>query len=313
MQADAFAFNSFGSTDFSPVGILDGNYPPYAEGGMGGGGGGGAPQQQPSGEFQRRDTTAGQQKQQIVREQIPPIAPAVQVAPGTPVANSPPPMHALPPQGATGGGGGYAVEQEPQRDIKLPPEPFLGGGADIGNYKRLTDIFYILIGVIFIEVIVLFAVRFLPDMFGGPLNRWYDLFGLNAVIADVLIIVIGFLIARYVYTGYVQPRTNGGQYSGAWFTATAVGVQLIHDLAFYFGVITQVPRGSNLMMDVFKDYAASGGAKILGGDAAMMIGSALSAMYLKTLPGYIVTFFAAVCSYAIPYVLYTKNQYSVLK
>jgi len=185
-------------------------------------------------------------------------------------------------------------------------------GADIGNYKNTYDLLYILVAVLFVDVFVIFLVRFAPEIFGQSLNRWYDLFGLNAVIADVLIIVIGFVIARYIYTAWVKPKYGEGKWSPLQFTGVAVVVQLIHDLAFYFGIITQVPRGANMMIDVFKDYS-EGGAKILAGDAAMMVGSSLLAMGLKSQPVHIVAAFSLVVSYILPYVLFQKNKFSVLK
>ena len=93
------------------------------------------------------------------------------------------------------------------------------------------------------------------------------------------------------------------------FVGTLVGVQVIHDLLFYFGIISQIPRGHNAMIDVFKDYSAAG-PKILAGDAVMMIVSAGIAMLLKAQPTHLVASVGALTTYAVPYILYTKNQYS---
>lgn len=229
-----------------------------------------------------------------------------------------PPLHPPPNQGATGGGGGTAIEQLPQTDIDLNNFIDLNTGTgsarkDISNYNNTSDLWYIFIAVLAIDVLVIFMVRFFPEVFGAAVNRWYDMFGLSAVIADVGIIVIGFIIARYVYTKWVKAKFAEGKWNPLIFTATAVGVQLIHDVAFYFGVIQQVPRGQNMMMDVFKDYATSGGAKILFADALMMVGSSMLAITLKTASGFSVTSFATLIAYALPYILYTKNQFSVLR
>lgn len=184
---------------------------------------------------------------------------------------------------------------------------------DISDPSEVSDFVYIVIAVLFIDVVVLFLTRYFPDLMGRNLNRWYDLFGLNAVIADVLIIVIGFIIARYVYTKFVAPKFLNGAWSPMAFTGTLVGVQAIHDLLFYFGVILQIPRGHNTMIDVFKDYAASGGAKILGGDALMMIGSTAVATILKGTTAPIVAAFGFLTLYAVPYILYTRNQFTILR
>jgi hypothetical protein len=188
--------------------------------------------------------------------------------------------------------------------IKGPSQP------DIGNYKQVYDILYIIVAVLIVDVAVIFLTRYSPEMFGASLNKWYDIFGLNAVIADVGIIVIGFIIARYVYTGYIKEKFAGGKWCPYKFVGTLVGVQLVHDLLFYYGVINQVPRGHNSMIDVFKDYS-TGGPKILAGDAAMMVASAGIAMLLKAQPMHIVASTAALVTYTLPYILYTKNQYSV--
>ena len=224
-----------------------------------------------------------------------------------------PPLHPVPAQGATGGGGGVAVKQAPQEDINLEAYADLLSNEknNIGNYKYLWDLLYIFLAILAVDVIVIFMTRFFPEVFGQNLNRWYDLFGLNAVIADVGIIFIGFLLARYLYTEYLKDKFAEGKWSPLIFTGGLLGIQLIHDLAFYFGIIKQVPRGHNAMMDVFKDYAESGGAKILFGDALMCIASVGGSIILKQQPMHLVALFGSLVAYALPYILYTKNQFSV--
>jgi len=183
----------------------------------------------------------------------------------------------------------------------LPDKP-----ADIGDYQRVSDLVYIFVAVLLVDVLVIFACRYAPEIFGSVVNKWYDLFGLNAVIADVMIIMIGFMVARHVWGLWFKNKYSAGKWSPMKFTGLVVAVQLIHDLLFYYGVILPIPRGHNAMMDVFKDYAASGGWKILGADAAMMVGSAGLAMLFKSLPGHMVASVFALTSYALPYILYTK-------
>lgn len=188
--------------------------------------------------------------------------------------------------------------------IKEPSQP------DIGNYKQIFDLVYIIIAVLIVDVAVIFITRYSPELVSPSLNKWYDLFGLNAVIADVGIIVIGFIIARYIYTGYIKEKFADGKWCPYKFVASLVGVQLLHDILFYYGVINQVPRGHNSMIDVFKDYSVSG-PKILAADAAMMVASAGIAMLLKAQPMHIVASVGTLVTYVVPYILYTKNQFSV--
>ena len=198
----------------------------------------------------------------------------------------------------------------PSTSVDLGEKVNMFDKQDISNYKNVYDLVYIILAVLIVDVLVIFLVRYSPEMFGQVLNRWYDVFGLNAVIADVLIIVLGFMVSRYVYTEYIRKQYAEGKWNPLKFIGTLVGVQVIHDLLFYFGIINQLPRGQNSMIDTFKDYAAAG-PKILAGDAIMIVLSAGIAMLLKKQPDHLVTFLGALTTYALPYILNTKNQYSV--
>jgi hypothetical protein len=198
--------------------------------------------------------------------------------------------------------------QNQETNVKVPQKaPEKTKWEDISDSENHLDWIYIIIGVLLIEVAVIALARFFPDVFGKSLNIWYNRFKLSAVIADVVIILIGFWIARYVYSEWVWPQHD---WNPAYFTGTTVVVQLLHDLLFYFGVIRPIPQGSNAMMDVFKDYAESGGAKILAADSMMMIGSSVAAMALKAAPGFVTVFAGLIGLYIVPYILETRNQYS---
>lgn len=175
--------------------------------------------------------------------------------------------------------------------------------SDISDFKETSDWWYILFAILFIDLVVILLGRHFPGIFGKQLNIWYDKFGLNAVIADVLIIAIGFLIARYAYTFFFASAIG---WSPLYFTSLLVVVQMIHDVLFYIGVILPIPRGLNAMMDVFKDYSKGGGV-IIFSDAMMMIGSALIAMILKSQPDHILASFGLLTAYAVPYALYTDS------
>jgi hypothetical protein len=176
--------------------------------------------------------------------------------------------------------------------------------SDISDVSEVSDWWFILLGILIVDVIVILLSRHLPEIFGKSLNIWYDKFGLNAVLADVLIIAIGFAITRYIYTWYVKPQIG---WNPLWFVGLLLVVQLIHDILFYVGVILPIPRGMNAMMDVFKDYS-NAGAKILAADAGMMVGSALFAMWLKAAPPDVTATVGLLTTYTLPYSLYTKWQ-----
>lgn len=173
--------------------------------------------------------------------------------------------------------------------------------AAVADAKDTSVLPLLLLAILTVDVVVLFLTRYFPGFLGSTLNNWYDRFGLSAVLADVMIIFIGFLIARYVYTAYIQPRVG---WRPTWFLALLVVIQLIHDLLFYVGVILPLPTGHNAMIDVFQRYSRAG-SKILVGDAMLMLSSALVAFFYIQQPSHIVWLIAAFVLYALPYILYT--------
>ena len=179
---------------------------------------------------------------------------------------------------------------------------------DISDYKETTDLWLILAAILLIDVIVIIIARF-TGLFGTVINTWYTRFGLGAVIADVGIIFLGFLVARYIYTAYLKPRYGWD----AWlFSALMIVIQLIHDTLFYLGVIRPMSRGDNGMIDVFKEYAEEGSWKILVADAAMVAGSAGVAMAYKAAPAHTVAAATGLAAYAVPYLLAAKPVQPVI-
>lgn len=197
-----------------------------------------------------------------------------------------------------------------QNNVKIPAaKPVPTEWKDISEYENVYDWVYLVVGVLIVEVIVLTLIRYFPEVFGKYANVWYNRFKLSAVISDIFIILIGFGITRYIYSEWLYPKYD---WNALYFTGTAVGVQLVHDVLFYLGVIRTVPHGENAMLDVFKDYANEGGAKILAADSLMVIGTSIFAMMLKGSPAHIVASLALVSTYAIPYLLEKKNTYSTI-
>ena len=178
---------------------------------------------------------------------------------------------------------------------------------DISDMYELSDWMYIISAVLIVDIIVLFLIRYHPDIFGKTINVWYNRFKLNAVIADVFIILLGFGIARYVYTEYIYPKFD---WNPAYFTGLSVLVQIVHDTLFYFGIVKPLPAGHNTMIDVFKEYGATAGVKAIASDSMMMIGSSVGAMLLKAAPPSLSAFIGLLAVYVVPFVLETRNDYS---
>ena len=76
--------------------------------------------------------------------------------------------------------------------------PIISGGAqgfslpNVGNYKATEDWWFFLPAILFVDTFLIFLVRFFPQIFGQPINDWYDQFGLAAVLSDVSIIGFSF-------------------------------------------------------------------------------------------------------------------------
>jgi hypothetical protein len=173
---------------------------------------------------------------------------------------------------------------------------------DISNYEENSDMLLILAAILLVDVIVIIIARF-TGLFGSMINIWYDKFGLNAVIADVLIIFLGFVVGRWIYTKYIKPRYG---WDGWIFTGLMVLIQIIHDLLFYVGIIKPIDRGSNAMMDIFKDYADSGSWRILVADAGMVAASSGIAMAYKAGSTPAIIGITSLAAYAVPYLLAAK-------
>jgi len=102
------------------------------------------------------------------------------------------------------------------------------------------------------------------------LKLWYKNFNLGAVIADVLILVIGFLLAFYIY-----PLIFGTKKINVFlFIGLAIFIQLIHDVLFSY-VISLFGKGKSPIVDVFKLYIRENKAIILLADALMILSTIL--------------------------------------
>ena len=181
--------------------------------------------------------------------------------------------------------------------------------ADISEYEEIKDWVYIFIGIIIAEFILLVLVRYFPEFFGKQLNVWYNRFKLSAVLADVLVLALAIGISRYVYTEFIYPKYD---WNPLYFTGTTLFVQILHDLLFYIGVIQQVPKGSNAMIDVLKEYASGASTRAVIGDSVLMISSVGIAMIAKGMDLHAAVFLGILGLYGIPYILETRNDFSSL-
>ena len=168
--------------------------------------------------------------------------------------------------------------------------------SNISDFTNNSDFLYLFTAVTIVDLTVIYLAR--SNLLGSNINTWYNKFGISAVILDIFIIIIGFIITRYIFF------INNFSFSPLLFIIIAVSVQIIHDTLFYKFIISPIPYGVNDLMDVYKDYAKEGSLMALGADSAMVIASALIAMYLKSVPSSYSSSLLIVSIYLIPYLLF---------
>jgi hypothetical protein len=167
----------------------------------------------------------------------------------------------------------------------------------ISNFNNTSDYLPILNGVIITDLCVIFLLIF-GFIKSNVLVEWYRKYNLSAAIADVLIIVIGIIMARFVY-----PYVFGEKFSLIKFIGLAVAIQITHDILFYY-MFKLVPRGRNMMLDTFKDYANEVGFKAVLSDSLMMISACVLSSYFVSLNLNSNIIILILSVYILPYAIY---------
>jgi uncharacterized protein YacL len=167
---------------------------------------------------------------------------------------------------------------------------------NIGDFNKVSDYLPLFNAVLITDLFVIFLLNIMVIK-SKVLREWYSRYNLSAVIADVLIILIGLIITRAIYY-YVFDS-----FSLLKFIILAVIVQITHDILFYI-FFSNIPRGVNKMIDTFKDYANEVSYKAILADSGMMIMACLIASYLvnKNTNTNIIVLISFI--YLLPYLLY---------
>jgi len=164
--------------------------------------------------------------------------------------------------------------------------------ADFNNTNYLP----LLNGVLITDLIVILLLN-TRTIRSKVLNQWYLKYNLSAVMSDVFIILLAFIVTRYIYYYVFE------SYSLFKFIILAVAVQICHDILFYI-LFSNIPRGVNQMMDTFKDYANELSYKAILGDSTMMIVSAFISAYLYKQNKNTNIIVLILSLYVLPYLLY---------
>uniref|UniRef100_A0A6C0LBW0 Uncharacterized protein n=1 Tax=viral metagenome TaxID=1070528 RepID=A0A6C0LBW0_9ZZZZ len=168
---------------------------------------------------------------------------------------------------------------------------------DISQFDNIDDYLPIITAILIVEIITI-ILSFTNITESKFLKVWYKDYKLYAVLADVSLIFLGFVITRALYP-YVFD-----EFSIINFILLMVVIQAIHDILFYL-MITSIPKGVNKIIDILKDYADEISYWAIIGDSMMMISSALIAAYIAYFEVNTNIIIFAFLVYILQFILYT--------
>lgn len=172
--------------------------------------------------------------------------------------------------------------------------------SDIGDYKNIDDLYTIFNSSLFTLFLSILATR-IGNVGGLSLNTYFDVFGLEGILSNTMLVTILFQIARYFYTVVYAHYDKG--WSPFVFICILLVVHLLHDLLFYYGVINILPSGKNDMIDVLKVYAKENKLSTVGGHSLFMVITALVAMITNDMDLIYKFVMFGIVFYLIPYTL----------
>jgi len=132
------------------------------------------------------------------------------------------------------------------------------------------------------------------------LTDWYKKYRLSAMMADILIGVLYLMAARYINYEY---KLDLDLFK---FGVLAVIIQIILDFSFYL-LFMSVPKGSNNMLDLFKDWAKYAKADALWGDSILVLVGVILSSYLNTQNFNTNMFYLIFGLYLTPYIIHMKD------
>ena len=171
--------------------------------------------------------------------------------------------------------------------------------SDISNFNNIYDYLPLLNGAVSSELIILFILYYTPYFNSNYLKKWYETYRLSAVLADVFILMIGFIITRYIYSR-LKLKWNIFKFLGILLV-----VQIVHDYIFYL-FFNSITKNSNKMLDLFKYYANEVSYNAILSDSFMIIMAGIIGYYLSdlNLNSNIIIFIFLI--YLLPYLLHSK-------
>jgi len=174
------------------------------------------------------------------------------------------------------------------------------GVKPVSNFMNNDELLPIVTANLWVDLAIIFIAMSGIIYTGKTLKLWYKKYRLAAVIADMFSIILGMILLRYIVYR-LNLKVDLFQ-----FILLGIGLCVIHDILFYL-FFKSVPRGSNHMLDFFKDYSKDLGATAIIGDVILVIWAIILSSLLKKNSKKInvITLFIGI--YLVPYIIYMKD------
>ena len=172
---------------------------------------------------------------------------------------------------------------------------------DLSNFNKVNDYLYILNGAYFSDLFIMFFLFYGKHKWGSwnTLREWYKKYQLAAILADVTIVVLGFILTRFIIL-LLNIKSNIFIFFGIFLV-----VQIIHDILFYL-FFSNLPKNTNAMLDFFKLYAKESGYKAIIGDSLMIFIAYVAALLFSKLSINLNIILLTLMLYISPFILNTK-------
>jgi hypothetical protein len=160
-----------------------------------------------------------------------------------------------------------------------------------------------------IEVFMLYLFRFTSSPFSGKaINNWYTNLKWSAVILDILSVLIGFYLAKFLYEYLIKQNIISKEYEIIKFLGLVLLIQIAHDFSFYALIVKNAKKGTNKVIDEFIDYAKSVGIGAVIGDSFMYLLATPALFMISRLSNDVNSFISICCLYLIGYFVYQKPK-----
>jgi hypothetical protein len=162
------------------------------------------------------------------------------------------------------------------------------------NYLEIIN------GALIIDMIIMigYMYGYSIGIFTSVLSKWYQSFGLGAVLSDVTVIVLCVAISKFIYP-YFFSKFNIFKWIGL-----AVGIQIVHDFIFGY-IISTFDIGKSPILNIFKSYIKNGGYYIIFIDSIMIISTIIIMDFLQKFSKDTNIFILILLLYILTYILYS--------